>query len=232
MPDNGPHSWATEFISEGLWIDGDWFESQRIVPGLSGTVSAAGVALPTMGGTSVEQFFWIGGDAPVGAQRLPTMQMVVALKEEADYWKLEGWRQAGRSAPIWFDWPLSDLWYVPSQEVNQTEWKLGRKTAWTLVPGINQTSRPPRAYLDGSELTLVASPPSDATEFSLSNTSGFLSMETVVLSPSSYTWLELRYHPLLLARLDRVDFQYQDHNRLVFTLQIQEVRGASFGAAA
>jgi hypothetical protein len=232
MTDTGPHSWATDFVSEGLWIDGAWFESQRAVPGMAGSVGAAGVSLPTMGATSVEQFHWIGGDAPVGVQRLPSMQLVVALNDEADFWKLEGWRQAGRSTPIWFDWPMSDRWYVPAQEVNQTEWKLGRKTAWTLVPGINQSSRPPRAYLDGVELSLVASPPSDATEFSLSDSSGFLSLETVVLSPSSYTWLELRYHPLLLARLERIDFQYQDHNRLVFTLQVQEVRGASFGAAA
>ena len=232
MPDTGPHSWATEFISEGLWIDGDWFESQRVVPGLAGSAAAAGVALPTMGATSVEQRFWIGGDAPVGVHKLPTLQLSLALVDEADYWKFESWRQRGQSLALWFDLPLSDIWAVAGQETDQTEWKLARKTAWTLVPGINQTSRPPRAYLDGTELTLVASPPADATEFSLSNSSGFLSLETVVLDPATYTWLELRYHPLLLARLNRIDFQYQEHNRLVFSLQIQEVRGASFGAAA
>lgn len=229
MPDAGPHSWATEFVSEGLWIDGDWFESQRIVPPLSGSIGSSGVVLPTMGATGVEQFFWIGGDAPVGVQQTPSLQMAIALQNEADYWKLEGWRQMGRTVEIWFDWPFSDRWYVPGQETDQTEWKLGRKTAWTLVPNIDQASRPPRAFLDGTELTLVASPPSDDTEFSLSDSSAFLSLETVILSPSTNTWLELRYHPLLLARLNQIDFQYQEHNRLVFSLQIQEVRGASFG---
>jgi len=232
MPDEGPTSWATDFISDGLWIDGDWFESQRVMPALGGSIGASGVVLPTMGATGIEQFFWIGGDAPVGVQQTPVLQLVISLQDEADYWKLEGWRQMGRAVDIWFDWPLSDRWYIPGQEVNQTEWKLGRKTPWTLVPGINQASRPPRAYLDGTELSLVASPPSDETEFSLSDSDAFLSLETVVLSPSTYTWLELRYHPIIQARLSRIDFQYQDLNRLVFSMLVQEVRGASFGSAA
>jgi hypothetical protein len=232
MPDAGPHTWSTEFLAEGLWIDGVWFEAQRVIPGLSGGSQAGGVALATMGATQVEQFFWIGGDAPVGVGRLPALQMSVALQREADYWLLEEWRLKGRALDMWFDWPRTDVWYVPGQEDSQTEWKLGRKTPWGLVTGINQTSRPPRAYLDGTELSLVASPPSDATEFSLANSADFLSLETVVLAPATYTWLVLRYHPILTARLNRIDFQYQDHNRLVYSLQIEEVRGASFGAAA
>ena len=230
MPDAGPTTWSTPFVAEGFWLDGDWFEAQRSLPALSGGSGSPGVTLKTMGSTEVEQRFWIQGDAPVGVQAQLQLSMAISLQREADYWKLESWRQRGRAQEIWFDWPMEDEWYVPGGETGQTEWKVSRRTPWNQVPGITQTERPPRAYLDGTEMTLVASPPSDDTEFSIPDTSGFLSVETVALSPSSDTWLTLRYHPIILARLDRIDFNYQNHNNLVYTMQITEVRGASFGA--
>ena len=121
---------------------------------------------------------------------------------------------------------------IAGQEASQTEWKVSRKTPWNQVPGITQATRAPQAFLDGVELTLVATPPADDTEFSIPDTSGFLSVETVVISPGTYTWLEFHYHPILLAKVARIDFNYQNHNELVFTMQLIEVRGASFGAGA
>ncbi len=230
MPDAGPQTWTTPFVAEGFWIDGDFFEAKRGVPSISGGSAAPGVALRMMGSTEVEQFFWIQGNAPVGVQNALALRMTVSLQDEADYWKLETWRQRGRALEIWFDWPLMDQWYVPGQETSQTLWKVSRKTPWNQVTGINQASHPPKAFLDGTELTLVASPPADATEFSIPDTSGFLSVETVVLAPATFTWLELRYHPILLARLERIEFDYQTSNHLVFSMEIREVRGASFGA--
>ena len=230
MPDTGPHSWSTPFVAEGLWIDGEWFEAQRAVPAIGGSAGSAGVALRSMGSTEVEQRFWLQGDAPVGVQVPLALQLSVSLQREDDYWMFERWRQRGQGQEVWFDWPMMEQWLIAGQEASQTEWKVSRKTPWNQVPGITQSTRAPQAFLDGTELTLVATPPSDDTEFSIPDTSGFLSVETVVLLPSSHTWLEFHYHPILLAKLARIDFNYQNHNELVFTMQLTEVRGASFGA--
>ena len=223
---SGPSGWkdsgGSSIFSEGLWIDGDFIEGGQRTPPIKLDTGAPGVTLNTLGNTDIEQMLWVEGSAPVNLGAKNSMQFSMNLVEEDDYWKFRTLQETGVPVEFWFDYVIADRWYIPGMEAGQTGWKTSRKSPWTVVGGVTQTSHPPDAYIDGVQQTVIPSGTPGAGEVKVPNTSGYLTIETPVLVPASDTWLELRWHPIMYMKLVALRVDWLTHNRLSVTMELLE----------
>jgi hypothetical protein len=231
---SGPAGWkdsgGSSIFSEGLWIDGDFIEAARRTPPIQLNANAPGVTLKPLGSTEIQQMHWVEGDAPVNLGAGNVLQLNMTLAEEDDYWKFRQLQETGMPVEFWFDYPIADRWYIPGMEAGQTDWKLSRPAPWTLVTGVNHTSHPPDAYIDGVQQTIIKTGAPSAGEVMVPESSGYLIIETPVLVPASDTWLVLRYHPMMMMKLEELGVNYSTHNRLDVTLQLRETFWGTYPA--
>lgn len=223
---SGPSGWkdggGSSIFSEGLWIDGDFIEGGRRTPPIKLNTDSPGVTLNTLGNTDIEQMLWVEGSAPVNLGAKNNMQFNMTLVEEDDYWKFRMLQETGVPAEFWFDYVVADRWYIPGMEAGQTDWKTSRKSPWTLVTGVDHTSHPPDAYIDGVQQTIIKTGTPTAGQVMVPETSGYLTIETPVLVPASDTWLVLRYHPMMMMKLIDLRVDWVTHNRLSVTMDLLE----------
>jgi hypothetical protein len=229
---SGPSGWkdsgGSSIFSEGLWVNGDFIEGGKRTPPIRLNAPSPGVTLDMLGNINIEQMLWIEGDAPVNLGAKFNMQLNMVLAQEDDYWKFRELQETGIPAEFWFDYPVADRWYIPGMESGQTEWKTSRKSPWTAVTGITQTSHPPDAYIDGVQQTIITSGTPAAGEVKVPNTSGYLTIETPVLTPGTDTWLVLRYHPVMYMKLQELRVDWATHNRLLVSMELLETFWGSY----
>lgn len=235
----GPASWpdggGTPVFGEPVYLDGVTLQGSSARVPLQVDADIKGATLETLGGTDVEQLIWLGGDIPINMHRRRIV-LPVKIAFEADYWVIQEAADTGKSVPIWFDWAMTDRWYIPGNDLGTT-WKFSRQLPYNLVPGIDQSARPPKAWLeepDGTQsaLTVVTGTPATG-EIQIPDSDGYETATTFAgdADAGTYQYLKVRYHPMLLVRISRISFAYQEFNSLVFNLDMREHRGGLYTLA-
>lgn len=241
MSSQGPAYWGGEgdhsAFSEGFYFNGLVLHGGAgLMKDLSMEVAADGISMPTLGGTDVEQLIWIGGDVPI-SMRARSLRVPIRIAEEADYFVLQDSIDQGSAVGVWFDWPMTDSWYIPGNDLG-TSWKFSRQLPYNLVPGVDQSTRPPEAWFeepDGTKtaLTVVTAAPATG-EVQIPDSDGYLAATTFAgdADASTYKFLRIRYHPMLLVKTQALSFVYSTHNSLVFNMDMKEHRGGLYTPAA
>lgn len=230
---SGPVSWAdssgTPFAGDGIWFNQRLIEGGRMVP-----LSMVRENLPfpqrMMSGTSVSQSFWIGGDTPVNLHPMTT-DFKMTISEEADYWAIREAADLGMPVEMWFGWPMTDWWYVVGGDGTRSTWRTSRQQPYNYVTGVTQATYPPAALLDGTPQTIVTSGTPGAGEVKILDSSGYENVTTPTLDPATYTWLQVRYHPLMLVDVTAISEVYEDHNGLNFEISLSEHLGGYYTPA-
>ena len=230
---SGPTDWASSggspFVGEGFYFDGTIIDGGSMVP-LEMTRGSGAVSLNTMARTNVRQVFWLGGNQPVNMAPI-TATVEVTIAEEADFWVMREAADKGGVVEIWFGWPMTDWWYAPGGDGTLTEWHLSRPMAYGLVTGVTQVTYPPECWIDDVSQTINTSGSASSGVVVLNSGSGFKTFETIALAVDTYTWIQLRYYPMLQVTIESMTEAYQQHNDLVFQMELREHMGGVYLAA-
>ena len=229
---SGPSNWTDPIVySGGFWFSGTIINNGFMNP-ISISRAPGGVGIPMLDQTDVTQLQWFGGNKPLGPNGPITMSWEVQFYDNnTDYRLIQEAADIGEPVDMWFDKPLTDVWWIPGNHNGQL-WKTSRQLPYGLVTGINTTTRPPKAWLvtqAGAEQsqTIVTGTPS-AGEVKIENTNGYYEVETPSLDGGTYKFLKVFYHPILLVKVLQFEETYLEHNDLRFILEIQEVRGGIY----
>jgi hypothetical protein len=230
-----PDSGGVAVFSEPIYLNGTVLQGSAFRVPMDMDVEPSSVTLPTLGMTDVEQLAWHGGDIPVSMARRK-MTLPIQIRYEADYWAIQEAVDVGQAVSIWVDWAFTDKWYIPGNDLG-TSWKFSRQLPYNLVPTIDQASRPPKAWFeeyDGTltALTVVTGTPTTG-QVKILDASGFQSATTFAgdADATTYKFLKIRYHPMLLVKLVRFQFSNREHNSLVYNLEALEHRGGLYTLA-
>lgn len=215
----------------GINLAGRWIEGGAIYPQPFALSRASrGVVLPTIGGHDVVQFLSLGADVPIniGPAVVP---VTFQLADEADFWALSEAAASGDVVDAYVDLPITDQWRIGHADSAQTTWKTSRKLPYDgVLSGVTLATRPPVVLIDATEQTVVASAGPGAGEVYVPDEGDYAEIET----PGGIvgTYLKLRYHPIMAVRLDGHDLGYSQHNELIFSTTLTEVRRRRFEVAA
>lgn len=227
----GPAYWTDMDVTElGIYLDGRWIDGGRFYPQPFGIEAAApGSVMPTLGHSDVVQYRWLGADVPVNLEPYVATGMLVEVVEEADYRALLAAGNRGAVVDLWCDIPIVDQWSIAHKASGQTTWKSSRQFPWALG-GVTHVTRPPMVLIDGVEQTLVSSAGPAAGEVYVPEEGGLSAIETP--ADISGEWLQLWYSPILRVRVDSARIEIAQHNRVIVSLAISEIRERLFEVAA
>lgn len=228
---DGPAYWpdtagGTSFAAGGFYFDGSIIQNGHASP-LTMDRPGLGNRLETMGETTVRQVYWLGGNHPVNAAPY-TLTVDVQVAAEADYWTIREAADRGSVVEVWFDWPMTDWWYVPGGDGTVTEWRTSRPLPYSKVTGITQATRPPKVWIDATTQTVNTSGSASSGVVVLPDSSGYQFLETIALAIDTYTWIKLRYHPMLLVSIESISEAHPQHNDLVFQMELFEHLGGLY----
>lgn len=237
----GPTYWGDEggtpaFVGR-FWFDGAMLFAGTHTPPYDIDGDAAGTLVRTLAGGSVVQVPMLGGTAPLS--RMPwRMDLLVHIIYEEDLHAINRAIKRGLPVDVWFDFPFEDEWWVAGNQADLGDtWRTGAKLPYNLVTGINQSTRPPKAWKVSSagaltELTVVTSG-LGAGEILVPDSDGYTDLKTSLgeLSPPGDEYLRFRYHPMFLAKVITFSAAYEDHNNLIYRLDIEEVQGGVYTLA-
>lgn len=228
MANRGYLSWDTRILGLGFYIDGRRIKGGFLHPPASYSTAPSGISLPTLGHSDVVQHRWFGEDVPVNLAP-ETISFDMVLSSQADAETISDAHGRGTPVEIYTDIARADHWYIPVAAVGQILWKTSRKLPYALS-FVNAVNRPPRVFIDGAEQTVVSASPPSSGEVYVPIVGGYSSIET----PSGIvgTWLTLRYHPVIMARVVQADLDHRDPNDLNMKVAIEEVRSRLFQVAA
>lgn len=226
MPSGGPGRWDDQaggaawqkvvFVDGVQWTTG--VQPNTVV------IPSPGVVLRT-GGRHITQFLRLGGNVPLGVPAggmRGTVELVADRQE--DYWLLEKKRDIGLPVAMYMDDFIHEAAYVADLPTSGSPllrvMELSRERPWDLS-GITHATRPPRAWRDGTELTLTTVSPPTSAQFLVAAAGGYGPVS--VLSSAGGTLLEVQYHPEYHVKILQVDRDYVKHNDLRLTVEIEEV---------
>lgn len=226
MTTQGPKSWesqgGTPALGLGMFFDGAFVRGGAYYPrGLTLEAVAGATLLQSLAGNSVQQSVWLGGDMPVNANPLRgRWQFKIAT--EADYQRFVNAEARGVAVELWLDLPAVEFWYIPGADAGATTWQTLRRQPWHIA-GVTHATRPPKVLIDDVELTVVTSGPPGVGEVVVANSGGSIGTLTTNASDTSgATWLELRYHPVLLVAIKNVSREIADFNHIVVSAELVE----------
>jgi len=228
---SGPASWpdvagGTSIAAGGFYIDGTIIENGAMIP-IEISSSAPGASMTTMSQTTVRQVYWLGGNMPVNLKPM-TLSVTVQLGDEADYWAVREAKDRGNVVELWFDWPMTDWWYVPGGEDTVTEWRVSRPLPYGKVTGITQATRPPKVWIDDVSQTVNTTGSASSGVVVLADTDGYENLETIALAADTYTWIKLRYHPMILVSIEEMSEVHARHNDIVLQVDLVEHFGGIY----
>ena len=228
----GPSYWpdvagGTTIADGGFYFNGSMLVGGRVLPLEIGR-PGRGSRLTTMGQTTVRQLYWLGGNAPVNLGPGISFGATVQLVDEADYWTLHEAIVTGEVVEVWFDWPRTDKWYVPGGDGTVVEWRTSRPLPYGKVSGISQATRPPKVWIDSTSQTVNTSGSASSGVVVLPDSSGYQFLKTIALAVDTYTWITLRYHPMMLVSVESVGEALVRHNEVTFDIELQEHLGGLY----
>lgn len=227
MANRGYIYWDTRILGLGLYVDGVRIRGGQLHPDAANySRNPPGTVLPTMGHSDILQTRWLGADVPVNLESIRASFSIIAAAESEYHTFMEA--STGLAVDVWPDLLIADRWHIPSANSGQTTWKTSRRLPYDL-PFVTTVLRPVSVLIDDAEQTVVSSSPPAAGEVYVPSVGGFAAIETP--AGISGTWLTLRYHPILSARVS-ASLRHQDVNDLRLEVEIEEVRDHLLTVAA
>jgi len=228
----GPAYWpdvagGTVIADGGFYFNGSMLLGGQVLP-LDIDRSGRGSRLETMGQTTIRQLYYLGGNAPVNLAPGLSIGATVQLVDEADYWAIHEASVTGEVVEVWFDWPRTDKWYVPGGDGTVVEWRTSRPLPYGKVSGISQATRPPKVWIDAVSQTVNATGSASSGVVVLPDSSGYQMLETIALAIDTYTWITLRYHPMMLVTIEGISEALIEHNSITFEIELQEHHGGVY----
>ena len=228
----GIKDFSTTMLTGGVWLDGTYFRGGAggsYPLGTQFTEPGGTNILRTLAGTTIAQDIWVGGDAPLNLRPM-NCTMSFSLAKESDYWLFKEAAGYGRPLQTWFDFPAVDQWYLPAG-IGDT-FKTSRMLPWS-ISGIDHTSRPPAAFIDGVSKTIIKTGTPTTSQIKVPETGGDFGVVEKA-NASTGTLLKVRYVPIFLLSYGQLQITYQETNHVRFNVAIQEHLGNvySVGTAA
>lgn len=216
--------WSSRVLGLGMYVGGRRIKGGLVHPSRANySRTPSGTIVPTLGNSDVTQLLLVAIDAPMSIQPIST-RFSLSLSLEDDYHILLESHSHGEPVDVWYDLIIADVWSI-RHNPSGTTWKTSRKLPYDL-PFVTPTIRPPRAFIDGVEQTVVhASPPSSGQVY-VPDIGGYTTIETPNISGGRY--LTLRYHPIVVSRVIVDDITHEDVNDLRLSVTIEEVRQRLF----
>jgi hypothetical protein len=218
---DGPAGWADAAggspVGSELFLNGVKLEGGRAIPEIT-LERSGGPAIIQTGAQTVTQHVWLGGNIPVNIHRRFSGNVTFSVREEEDYWLFLEAADKEQPVSLYVDFPWTALFYIPGNTA-QT-WRLGREAPWDLS-GVTQVTHPPKALIDGVEMTVVATSPNPG-EVRIPNSGGYITVTTNADDTASAEWLSIRYHPELHVVFADVSVAYPEFNHLIFRARIEE----------
>ena len=227
----GPAYWpdtagGTSIATGGIYFDGSIIQGGHMDP-LTMERLAPGVRLTSMDQTHVRQVYWLGGNQPVNLTP-QSFSITMQLDAEADYWIVREAADRGSLVEFWCDWPMTDWWYVPGGEGTVVEWRTSRPLPYGKVTGITQATRPPKVWIDATSQTVNPTGSASSGVVVLPDTDGYENLTTIALAVDTYTWIKLRYHPMMLVAVESVSEILERHNDIVIEMVLMEHLGGLY----
>lgn len=207
---------TASLIIDGYTIKGTLDEGGFVVD-----QEGAGWVLDSYGGAMIYQLEYRGPDQPVNMSPLSvTVQML--FKHEDDISRLE---MAAWGGPVLFvpHWPAPpDQWLIAAKKSGQTKWRTSRRLSYGLS-GITHATHPPRAWIDGTEQTIVtAAPIAGEVQVPTTQTANQNYEEITTVSTITGNRLRFLYWPEYLVTFSRRSSVIPVFNGWVWTGQLRE----------
>lgn len=216
--------WSSRVLGLGMYVGGRRIKGGLVHPsGANYSRSPAGSIIPTLGNSDVTQLMLVALDAPMSIQPINT-KFSLSLSLEDDYHVFLESHTHGEPVDIWYDLIISDVWSI-RHNPSGLLWKTSRKLPYGLS-FVTTTNRPPRAFIDSVEQTVVHTSPPAAGEVYVPNVGGYATIETPDISGGRY--LTLKYHPIVVSRVIVDSLTHEDVNDLRMNVAIEEVRQRLF----
>ncbi len=194
------------------------------------TVQPAGLVLPTHGRTSILQLPYTGSDAPF-TMSPARFDMGILFRFQEDASRLRSHARMGLPFVMLVNWPFIDGWTLNGGLPGQTLWRTSRRLSWGLA-GIDHTSHPPRAWIDGVLQTIITagSPVAGEVKVPTSQTAGqnYETIETPADPAGSI--LELEYWPAWVARFSGATTTIPVANAWNLIGQIEDLPSGEYNA--
>ena len=217
-------------LIDGIFLNGQQFHNGLLYPISGWSLPLGPTIIPMESGNTILQNRWNAGSGPMNLAPL-SFAMSMSICTEDDFFTLMRLASRQLAVPLWFDFELPDIWYIPGRySTSQIVWYTSRLIPWTL-PTITAVTKPPKVFIDDTEQTVLTSGTPGAGEVVLSDTptnDGAVQIVRrpwgVLTTPASLsgTFLELRWRPQILAVLSNVQFDYAVHNDLRVSFVVNE----------
>jgi hypothetical protein len=200
---------------DGVRMEGGSFQLSQEVPSVA-------AVLQTKAGTHILQFRFRGEDAPISLAPIE-LRLSFRLRFEGDFRLVQELAMTGQPVTFFPAWPIIDTWLIAAGGASRTAWRTSRRVGWGLV-GVDHASHPPRAWIDGTEQTVVTSAPSAGqVQVPTAQTAG-QHYETIT-TPSGLSGerLKLLYWPEYLISMRQTSNPYRALNDLVTDIDVAEI---------
>lgn len=222
MPGTDGHlSWDRRMLGSLFYLDGVLLMDSAAAPVLNWSPGPAGTRFGMADGGHIQQYQWIGGDAPLMGRPLE-IPMAFQHNVEVDYFRMLEAEAAGPRL-VWFGLWLVCTWYIPGKNAGQTTWKTDRRLPYAL-PGVTHATHPPSVTIDGTEQDILTSGTPAAGEVVVPEAGGF----ATITAPAdiSGTWLSLKCPFELQVTVEGPSTGNPQANLITYAATLREVVGS------
>lgn len=201
---------------DGVQLSGGFAE-------LAETIQSVAATLRTKAGTHILQYRFRGEDIPISIAPLG-LRLTFRLVYEDDFRRVRELAMTGQPVTFFPAWPIVDTWLIAAGGSTRTTWRTSRRVGWGLS-GIDHTSHPPRAWIDGTAQAIIdtGTPSAGQVKVPTSQSAG-QNYETIT-TPSGLAGerLKLLYWPEYLVSMRQTSSPYRRLNDIITSVQIEEV---------
>lgn len=218
---DGYLSWDADTLRGPCYLNGVALLDSQAIPVPGWNPAPVGTRFGMADGGHVQQYQYIGGNAPLLGRALE-IPIQMQHNREDDYWRM---KEAEAFGPhrFWFGLWLDCSWYIPGRNAGQTTWKTDRRLPYGL-PGITHATHPPVVLIDGVEQDILTSGTPGAGEVVVPEAGGFASL----VAPAGITgeMLVLRCPFELLVTIEGPSNAVPQPNLWTYTTTLREHLGS------
>lgn len=217
--------WGYRFARGPVYLEGALLTEAGTAWPVSWTTQAAGNILQLAGGSSIVQLQWTAENLPMSRRAIPASVQFTASDEDA-YSSLLRASQLGAPVRLFLGLWVCDTWLITAAAASRTLWRTSRRLPYGLgliTRGGPEPNWEPRAWLDGTEQTVVASGTPTTGQVMVPNGSTYYAeVETPAAEDLGATYLHVQYPAELWCRITMAH-QVQVANVLGLQLTLEEV---------
>lgn len=218
---DGYLSWEFPMLGSPVYLDGVALMDSAASPVFNWTPGQAGTRFAMADGGHLQQYQFIGGDAPLMGRPLE-IPMVMQHNYQEDYQRLLEAEAIGPRR-FWFGLWLTTVWYIPGKNAGQTAWKTDRRLPYALA-GVTHATHPPIVKIDGvAQDILTTGTPGDG-EAVVPEAGGFGSITLPAAITGEYLTLFCPFE--LLVTVEGPSFANPQANLITYSATLREVQGS------